>query len=407
MCVCRHFRALAVHTPLLWNILDLQRDHQLWQVLCLRRSQNTPLYISGHLDAVLPHLSRTSVARLSIRETIGTGDLLDADAPLLKKLNLESSSTFHLTKRFLGGTATNLTRLVIGGPTAILHEGIALPALQHVYFHSGSRTFPQGSLEPLVGMLERATHLRSVKIESFSLSSTRIGLPADEIVPVSRRISLPHLDALIIGGTRPAEISALARSLPIPATTLVMDTVVSGVVETRGSLPLNYSIIFDHWLEFTRTKPNASILTSGAVYPCSVAGIEHGWCSLAFSDGMDPGEASQCTFACVPQGEHRMFPHMYALYIIGVMQSPPWFAELDVRFGLGATNHLQEVYLHGLSGTITAPEHMQHLRDWLINRNGLIKRVVVRQSDERACTFAEELRRDGIVSDVSIENDTN
>jgi hypothetical protein len=398
MCVCHHFRAIAVQVPLLWNIMDLQRDHQEWQNLCLQRSRGAPLYITGSLDAAaIQSLPRTRAAHLTVRK-IRNNHSLDVAAPALEKLSLQTPSSFYLQSCFLGGLATKLSHLTVSGRNVVLHEGIMLPGLRHVDFQSGATKSPGGSLEPLLGLLEHAVDLHSVKIDGFCLSEPRGKLPLNHVILVPRRISLPRLHDLSIHCDL-AELSALVRCLPLPAATLAIDATLPSPADMMSPLTPNHDIIFDTWLGFARSRPDAVILERGAIYPSRVVGERLGWCVVMFQDG---NKRSRCTFSCAPQVEHRIFLQIGTLRIHGLHLSlkPPFLADLEGYFALGVMPHLREVALDCLASMICTPEHMQHVRGWIVRRGGAIVRVTVRSCGEAARAFAHGLQRDGIVPEV-------
>lgn len=103
--VCKHWRDVALHNPLLWSKINASRASPEWPCEILRRSQEAPLDVT--LASQQPHLYNESMEKfvkhvldkhlrrirsLSLKQTygrVGDIDLLKGPAPLLERLRIE------------------------------------------------------------------------------------------------------------------------------------------------------------------------------------------------------------------------------------------------------------------------------------------------------------------------------
>jgi hypothetical protein len=404
MRVSHYFRQVAVDTPMLWSTIDFGRDPKAWRELCIQRSGHSDLQIVAYVGSALRFMSRIHTAVLSVRAN--NTDRLDVPAPILRNLKLLAPSgadnrfALQITRSFLGGTNTSLTRLIIGGSGVAFQEGCSLPALQHFELRDNRGAIAERRLDPLIQMLECAEGLQTVRIEGLRLSGVIPALTSDQILPTTRRASLASLQVLAIK-SGPAETSALVRSLSLPMTTLAIVIPPTPANRSMG-IGQNHDIIVQAWLAFSRERINAATLRQGTVVLEELLVDEDRWCAVQF--GFDTRRSrqvdtwcaqSQLSFACFPRDSSTIFPLIETLRLDSLVQLPQHDLQPRLRF----MTNIQNVVLAGRYGYY---EYTSPLRKWIVGRNGHIKRLELRGCDQRMEAFAQKLKEESIVSEVVI-----
>jgi hypothetical protein len=216
MCVCRHFRDVALQSPTLWSTLDLAQSGR-WLELCDQRSGAAPLHLRTHEKSRWPRTMPWGLVDswVSRAETMALADygvcarVLHAPAPLLRALDVRTGSgiIFEVDTTLLGGTATSLAHLTVHGPNIILDRLPPLPALRCLELCRVILDYRQ--LQTLIDVFVCTPQVEDLSIKGVYLTED------DEPALHSSAPLLPRLRILEIADT--AYVAAeLVRLLPAP-----------------------------------------------------------------------------------------------------------------------------------------------------------------------------------------------
>jgi hypothetical protein len=412
MGVCRRFRKVALQAPELWTIVDLRDGRPEWKALCLERAGSTLLSITGDVDEAVSHLSRTRVAYLQgNHDEMVRGALdslyLNTPGPGLQRLQLESAARrLALTETFLGGSTTSLTHLVLNGDTIVLHKGLVLPSLRYLALHEGVRLSPAENAASLTHLVQHAAHLQTLSIGDIYISgSQNVKLPSAEFIPVTKRVSTPKLQNLIIEAGL-AETSALVRILPLPSDVFV----VTVAVPWLDDIPVNrnHEAIYSSWLSFARGRPDATELAHGHIFLHRIVGSPISRrCSVYFRasqriEVMDIGwTRSELMLGFrIPDSEHSLLTGMQVLHICrGAL--PLSASEYEGLFGLRLMPNIRNILLDHIQDDDANAKRMELLKKWILGRKGRIRSIEVSRCDREVVEFAQGLKQSGVVSSMT------
>ncbi|TCD68708.1 hypothetical protein EIP91_009992 [Steccherinum ochraceum] len=215
--VCKYFRNIALHTPLLWKDIYLASDVPLWLVdLMLDRSGQMPLRVRV-TTATDPRLLEPAVHRISSLSCLCFGDISGRgvvyDMPLLQELFVDS---YH-------------SKLLPGVPF-ISHQDL-LPQLRRLslievpFLHAQALFRPtlidlcyylEVNAPPLSELMRALGEMHTLERLELSISGSE-ELFLTEAVP---KATLPYLKRLNLPGD-PNSCAAILRSLVFPATTFL------------------------------------------------------------------------------------------------------------------------------------------------------------------------------------------
>jgi hypothetical protein len=237
MLVCRYFRDVAVHAPMLWSVYHA-KSPKAYRNLCLQRSADSILRVyggEGTIAEIASHAHRVHTASLSY------GNLklaLNTPTPQLQELEVIAldAHDFMLNSSSFGGTGPRLTYLHLMGPSVFLCEHPPrLPELRQLELNN-VRSPPD--LHPLAALLASTPSLEVFSVAHlwFDFPSPRLALP----MTIPERATLPRLKTLQIVQSA-FETAILLRLIPIPSFALS--------VSLRSSDPRNPPELGTHYTE--------------------------------------------------------------------------------------------------------------------------------------------------------------
>jgi hypothetical protein len=395
MSVCTRFRAVAVQTPMLWNVHDFTRPVSTWRQLCLARAAGIPscILIDNRRDA--EHLCRAwkVVVLDKVRGT--THEVFDAIAtPHLRILAVtlygDELSKLEITPSFLGGSLPLMTHFMLEGIDILLSKAPRMPSLRRLGLHEIQTPV---NLEALVDLFDHSPMLEEISLRYISVVNNSQALEDESAVTyVPKRLSLPHLKLLSLEDL-PKEAAAFVRLLPMPSKALSIEVVDSEPTDS-GDLDQNHIIICEAYLAFATSHQDSPELGIGSIM------VRNGRLD---SDTIHFGQniqqnlhqpidvAGLFTFEWKLRGRNMLFDRISVLRVswLPTSHNDPWTYFLP---------KLDTLILESLEDDEI--ENEQLLKSWLLQQEGRIKRVQFDHCSPRFVRLSDELEREQVVSQV-------
>jgi hypothetical protein len=379
MNACAYFRDLTRNTPTLWNTIDFCYSPTGWINMCLRLSQDTPLFIRDTTGRSKSVFSRAHLAHLD-GEAV-TGDILNEPAPNLKGLVVSyANEPFGVMRSFLGGASIALTFLHLLGRKISLEGSPAMPFLRCLILEF-MHMEPELSLQSLVGLIAHAPRLEIVCIEDLHLQLTE----SSDTIEVLDRAVLPNFQTLLIVGEA-VVVSALLRLFPTPAKHLDIRVHENAQVQHQV-------LIHESYLSFTSQFPNHAEqekgrITLGDVYKYTIEfGEAHELHATQYSDF---DTSASCVISFDPD----------------VLPSGVIFAAAD-----SVTCFYNEQYLKETAENVPNLRTLilrdweedaltNDVKAWFLGLLSCIERMELMQCPEVVRIFAEQLLREGKITQL-------
>jgi hypothetical protein len=390
MRVCAHFRAVAIQTPMLWDVQDFTCPASQWMDLCLSRAAGIPscVFIKTLSDGHhLQHAWKAMVEGDAVH-----ADVLNAAAPnlLILALRLYGDFTeFKITPSFLGGSPC-ITHLSLYGHQLVLREAPDMPVLRRLVLRE---VVADLDLEEMADFFERIPLLENLSLHFIYLGSAREVVNESTVIPVRRRVSLPHLKTFLLEDA-PAEASAFVRLLSMPSMKLGIK-----VTETDDEIRMssNHDLIHEAYVSFAEALPDSAERCAGSITMRGhglLGAVEFGqtfpWEHIQL---VDP--ACFLTFSCYVRSQHPAFDRITTFRT----QFLPVFGnDMDTIWSSPFLPNLHTLVLEDLSNNDFG--HRQEIKDWLGQRGNRIKHVEFDSCSALFLPFCEDLRREQVVSQV-------
>jgi hypothetical protein len=391
MRVCTHFRAVAIQTPMLWNVQDFTTPASEWMDLCLSRAAGIPSCVSIKKTFDGDHLQHAWKA--VVEGDAVHADVLNTAAPNLLILALrlnEGFTEFKITPSFLGGSPC-ITHLSIYGVQLVLSEAPDMPVLRRLVLRDMVADF---DLEEMAEFFERTPLLENLYLQFIYLGSAREVVDESTVIPVPRRVSLPHLKTFLLEDA-PAEASAFVRLLSMPSTTLGIK-----VEEIDEEIPMtsNRNLIHEAYMSFAEALPDSAEFCAGSI----TVREDNTTGTVTFGEAF-PWDHSQLTspagfltFSCYVRSQHPVFDRITTLRTCLI---PVSGNDMDTIWSSPFLPNLHTLALQNLNDDDL--EHRQEIKNWLGRRGNRIKRVEFNSCSQSFFPFFEEMKREQHSSQVT------
>jgi hypothetical protein len=387
MRVCTYFRAVAIQTPMLWDVQDFTRPASEWRDLCLSRAAEIPTCV------FINQLSHGDHLRHAWKAVV-EGDAVHADvlntAPnlLILAICLNWRPTpFEITPSFFGGSPS-ITHLSLHGVQLLLGKAPDMPVLRRLVLRE---IVADLDLEEMAEFFERTPLLENLSLHFIYLGSAREVVNESTVIPVPRRVSLPHLKTLLLEDA-PAEASAFVRLLSMPSTTLGIK-----VAETDDEIRItsNHDLIHEAYMSFAEALPDSAECCAGSITTRGylLGTVEFGQTLWEHIQLVDP--ACFLTFSCYVRSQHPLFDRITTFR---TQMIPVSGNDMDTIWSSPFLPNLHTIVLEYLNDNDF--EHRQEIKDWLGRRGNRIKHVEFDSCSALFLPFCEDLRQEQVVSQV-------
>jgi hypothetical protein len=391
MRVCAHFCAVAIQTPMLWNVQDFTCPASEWRDLCLSRAAEIPTCISINKLSDGNHLKHAWKA--VVEDGAVHADVLNAAAPNLLILALRSYEgflDFEITPSFLGGSPS-ITHLSLHGLHLVLSEAPDMPVLRRLVLRDMVADL---DLEEMADFFERTPLLESLSLQFIYLGSAREVVDESMVIPVPRRVSLPHLKIFLLEDA-PAEASAFVRLLSMPSTTLGIKV---EEIDEEIQMNSNRNLIHEAYMSFAEALQDSAEFCAGSitVREEDTAGTVTFGEAFPWDHSQLTSPAGFLTFSCYVRSQHPVFDRITTLRTCLI---PVSGNDLDTIWSSPFLPNLHTLTLQNLHDDDL--EHRQEVKNWLGRRGNRIKRVEFNSCSQSFFPFFEEMKREQHASQVT------
>jgi hypothetical protein len=397
MGVCTRFRAVAVQTPMLWNVHDFTRPVPTWRELCHARAAGIPscILINDGRDA--EHLCRAWKA-VVLDQVRGTAhEVFDAIAtPHLRVLAVTlygyELSEFEITPSFLGGSLPLMTHIRLEGSDILLSKAPRMPSLRRLFLHD-IRT-PE-NLEALFNLFEHSSMLEEISLLYIVLDDNRQALGDESAVTsVPKRVSLPHLKALSLLDA-PGAVAVFVQLLPMPSKALSIEVVDSEPPDS-GDLDPDHIIICEAYLAFVASHRDSQELGIGSIMVRRDGRLSSH--TIRFGQEVQRNlhhpidVAGFFTFEWKLRGRNMLFDRISVLRVSWLPTSPidAWRSYCLPKLNTLILESLEDDEI----------KNERFIKSWLLQQKGRIKRVQFDHCSPLFARLSDELEREQVVSEV-------
>jgi hypothetical protein len=392
MRVCAHFRAVAIQTPMLWNVQDFTCPASEWRDLCLSRAAEIPTCVSINKLSDGNHLKHAWKA--VVEGGAVHADVLNAAAPnllilALRSYHYEGFLDFEITPSFLGGSPS-ITHLSLYGLHLLLSEAPDMPVLRCLVLRGMVADL---DLEEMADFFERTPLLESLSIHFIYLGSAPEVVNESTVIPVPRRVSLPHLKTFLLEDAL-AEASAFVRLLSMPSTTLgikIEDT------DEEIQMNSNRNLIHEAYMSFAEALQDSEEFCAGSITMRvgDTAGTVTFGQAFPWDYSQLTSPAGFLTFSCYVRSQHPVFDRITTFRTCSI---PVFGNDGDTIWSSPFLPNLHTLVLLDL--TYDDLEHRQAIKNWLGRRGNRIKRVEFNSCSQSFFPFFEEMKREQHSSQV-------
>jgi hypothetical protein len=386
MRVCRYFRDVAVHAPMLWNVYHADSP-KAYRELCLQRSAESILYVYGREETIAEIASHVHRVHTAILDDLTIKFALEAPMPQLRVLEIKANGLW--TSKLFGGAGAGLTFLrLMGSNVHLCTDPPRLPNLRRLELMA-FQVSP--SLETIVALLESTPVLEilSVTYLDFGLPSATLEWP----VPIPERIALPHLKALDIGQIA-LEAATLLRLLPTPSRALNIQ-----LRKSKHCQGVCHAEIYAACAKFAQSVHHPELLQQGTLtfgrWPTKRK------FSLGSLDSLPNLEQSgqprlHLSVNDEPSHSHPLLNSIETLRLHPSYRGYPSIHDFDSIVGTTYVPNLRTVVVDICRPLAELPS----LQDWVVGRGGRIERIVFADNfvEAEIDAFMANLRGQGLAS---------
>jgi hypothetical protein len=399
MRVCRHFRNVAVHAPMLWSVYHA-KSPEAYRNLFLQRSADYILRVcggEGTIAEIASHAHRVHTACL----TYGNLNLaLNTPMPQLQELEVitHGMDQFTLSSSSFGGTGARLTYLHLMGSGVVLCEHPPrLPELRQLELvHFGTSL----TLQPMAALLASTPSLEVLSVAHllFDLPRPRLVWP----VTIPEQVTLPHLKTLQVVQSA-LEAATLLRLIPIPGVALSI-RLQSSDSHDPSELGAHHNEVYEACAAFARSVHQPEGLQQGVqkfgnVLPPYAIGNEFviGGPGNLNDLGQGPEQPQlHLSFYCDATHSHPLIERIETLHLLSFFRGYPSIHDFDSEVGTTYVPNLRTVVVD-----IRRPlAELPSLQDWVVGRGGRIEKMVFARDflDVEIEAFMTDLRERGLAS---------
>jgi hypothetical protein len=420
MLVCQHFRAVAVQTPTLWSVIDLECA-QKWRDLCLERTQgHTPLQIRDYggvtrKNVLYLHRAQSAVLRGGLTEVLCAPDL-KLQTLFVSCGTMDGGQGLAVSSSTFGGRNPFLRNLWLRGyAVSLLKDAPAMPHLRNLKLER--ITADLTALARLWSGTPRLEHLYMRHL-MFSAGTriadeSELSYEPDWIEPVLDKVSLPHLKTLHIEEEL-VPMSALVRMLPTPSAMLWLQLREWDCRYHHRFMALggNHAAIYAACLPFlsplldqahsqggSHVRYAASYDTDGSQRGGRFHLESPAGCTTTNPRTNHVEAALSFNFSCAIDRPHPLLDAMQTLHL---KSSTEGQEDTIVCDPVAADSFATLTNLHTL--IVEMPlAGVDWIRNWVISRRGQIEEVQLAHSFTplQIATLAEDLLKEGLTPTIS------
>jgi hypothetical protein len=399
MLVCRYFRDVAVHAPMLWSVYHA-KSPKAYRNLCLQRSADSILRVyggEGTIPEIASHAHRVHTASLSY----GNLNLaLNIPTPQLQELEVMALAMdeFMLSSSSFGGTGARLTYLhLMGSGVVLCEQPPRLPELRQLELINFGTSL---TLKPMAALLASTPSLEVLSIAHlwFDLPRPRSAWP----VTIPERATLPHLKTLQVVQSA-LEAATLLRLIPIPGVALSI-SLQSSDSHDPSDLGTHHNEVYEACAAFARSVHQPEVLQQGVqkfgnVLPPDAIGNEFVIGGPYNLNDLEPGPEQpklHLSFYCDATRSHPLTDRIETLHLLSFFRGYPSIHDFDSEVGTTYVPNLSTVVVD-----IRRPlAELPSLQDWVVGRGGRIEKMVFARDflDVEIEAFMTDLRERGLAS---------